>query len=327
MRAGKGFGGVVAVAVGAALVALTFGPASARADQVVRVGKAIAGVFDFVPVDVGVAQGIFKKHGLDVKVFGFGGAAKLHQAMAAKSIDIGLGGGPELAFIKKGEPVMAVAAMMGAPTLVLFARKDPAFQKPADLKGRKISVSTVGSLTAWLAHQFAREQGWTGKEVQVVALGSLSGRIAALKAGQTAAGVLDIVHATLLQRQGVGRILLHFSSIVPNFITHVIFARDAFMKDHPKALRAFLAGWFDTITFMREHKAETVKIAAKIMDKPADIVATAYDVTMPVFSDTGRFEPKALAVLRNSFVEMKWLPKAPDMKELYTEKYLPHSGS
>jgi hypothetical protein len=48
-----------------------------------------------------------------------------------------------------------------------------------------------------------------------------------------------------------------------------------------------------------------------------------YDELMPMFSDTGKFEPKALAVLSRSFVEMKTLPAEPDMKTLYTEAFLP----
>jgi ABC-type nitrate/sulfonate/bicarbonate transport system substrate-binding protein len=327
MTAANSLSKILAAATSLALVSFTFGVGSAQADSVVHVGKAVASVFDFVPIEVGIDQGIYKKHGLDVENFNFNGAAKLHQAMAAKSIDIGLGGGPELAFVKKGEPVLGVAAMMGAPTLVLIAKNEPALAKVADLKGKKVSVSTVGSLTEWLAYQFARKEGWGPKGVDVVALGSLSARVAALRAGQTEATIIDIVHGTVLQQEGAGRILLHFSSVVPDFITHVIFARNDYMTEHPKELRAFLAGWFETISYMRKHKAETIAIAAKVMRQPADVVTTAYDVTMPVFSDTGRFEAKPLAVLRSSFVEMKWLPEAPDMKQLYTEKFLPHKGS
>jgi hypothetical protein len=44
---------------------------------------------------------------------------------------------------------------------------------------------------------------------------------------------------------------------------------------------------------------------------------------MPMFSDTGRFDAKALAVLTKSFVEMGTLDKEPDPKELYTEAFLP----
>ena len=44
---------------------------------------------------------------------------------------------------------------------------------------------------------------------------------------------------------------------------------------------------------------------------------------MPMFTDDGHFDPKALAVLRRSFVEMKILPAEPDMSKLYTEAFLP----
>ena len=45
-----------------------------------------------------------------------------------------------------------------------------------------------------------------------------------------------------------------------------------------------------------------------------------------MFSDDGRFEPKALAVLAKSFVELKTLPTEPDMSKLYTEAFLPASN-
>ena len=41
------------------------------------------------------------------------------------------------------------------------------------------------------------------------------------------------------------------------------------------------------------------------------------------FSDDGRFNPKALAVLSRSFVDLKFLPAEPDMSKLYTEDFLP----
>ncbi len=44
---------------------------------------------------------------------------------------------------------------------------------------------------------------------------------------------------------------------------------------------------------------------------------------MPMFSDTGRFDPAALETLRKSYVELKLLPSEPDMAKLYTEAFLP----
>src|SRR5262249_39107865 len=76
---------------------------------VLRVGKAAREAFSFVPVDVGLQIGIFKKHGLDLEISSFGGGARIQQAMAADSIDFALGSGPGLAFIVKGSPVKGVA--------------------------------------------------------------------------------------------------------------------------------------------------------------------------------------------------------------------------
>jgi len=42
-----------------------------------------------------------------------------------------------------------------------------------------------------------------------------------------------------------------------------------------------------------------------------------------MFSDSGRFDPKALATLAGSFVELGLLPEKPDMSKLYTEQFLP----
>jgi ABC-type nitrate/sulfonate/bicarbonate transport system substrate-binding protein len=295
--------------------------------ETIRVGKAFPGVFDFTPIDIGLTQGFFAKHGIVIEEFDFNGSAKLQQALAADAIDVGLGSGPELAFVERGAPVKGVAAFMGPPAdLVLFARNQPAVQKLADLKGKRVSVSTVGSLTAWLAQEFARQQGWGTNGIPVIALGAPAAQISALRDKQTDAMVTDLVKGTVFQQKNFGRIVLYFDKVAPAFITHVTYARDALIRDHPEALRNFLAAWFETIGYMRRHKDETVKVAVDVMHQPRDIVAKTYDVTMPAFSDTGRFEPKALAVLRRSFVEMGLLPTAPDMTNLYTEKFLPHGG-
>ena len=103
----------------------------------------------------------------------------------------------------------------------------------------------------------------------------------------------------------------------------MIFATDKAIAQKPAALRAFLKGWFETIAFMRKDKAATVAIAGEVMGTDPALTSGIYDELMPMFSDTGRFDPKALAVLRKSFVEMKTLAEEPDMGKLYTEAFLP----
>ena len=305
--------------IAAAVLAAT----SASADTL-RVGKAGREAFSFVPVDIGVRTGIFKRQGLDVEIAGFGGDAKLQQAMAADGIDIALGSGPGLAFIVKGSPVKGIAAMAGPPLLfALVVRNDDTIKSVDDLKGRRIGISTVGSVTSWIISEVSRQRGWGFDGITQVPIGENAARVAAVRSKALDGCIVDIASALNYAQRGDGRILLRFNDLVKDFILHVIFATDKAIAQKPEALRGFLAGWFETIAFMRKDKGKSVEIAAQVMGTDAATAGAIYDELMPMFSDTGRFDPKALAVLRRSFVEMKTLPQEPDMSKLYTEAFLP----
>src|SRR5438045_5972215 len=124
-----------------AVVLVALAP-TAHAQTKVRIGKPQAGAFQFVPVDVGIEAGIFKKHGLDVESSDFGGGPRVQQALTAGALDLAIGSGPELAMIGKGAPETAVAALADAPYAVVLAVLNDAPKTIAELKGKKISVST-----------------------------------------------------------------------------------------------------------------------------------------------------------------------------------------
>jgi ABC-type nitrate/sulfonate/bicarbonate transport system substrate-binding protein len=307
----------------ATAVGLSFATA-AHAQTKLRVGKAQAQTFAFVPADVGVATGIFARRGLDVEIASFGGDAKLLQALSADAIDVALGGGPTLAFVAKGAPMLAVAALADAPgTIMLVVLKDGPVRTEDDLKGRTVSVSTTGSLTYWLAQELARSHGWGTDGIVIAPLGTTTAQAAALKTRQVDGVVTETSTVFKLEEEGVGRILVRFGERIRDFHVHVIFAARKLIDAHPDALRAFLAGWLESVEYMRAHKDETVAIAERAAQAPASVARRNYDELMPIFNRTGRFNPKALAVLAHSFVELGSLPSAPDMSRLTTEAFLP----
>ena len=315
-------------AAAAAVLWLALAATAASAADTLRVAKGFPSLFQFTPLDVGIEKGFFKNHGLDVEAISFAGDAKLQQALAAGSVDLGIGSGPGLAFIAKGAPVLGIAEEAGPPLgITLCVAADSPIKTPADLKGKIASISTVGSQTDWMIRELSRQQGWGPDGIQRVALGGIPAQIAALRTRQVDAVPFDITTAYKLQNSGEVRLLLKFGDIVREYVNHVIYATNDVIAKRPEDVRKFLVGWFETIAFVKHNKAETVRIASTILKIPEPIVGRVYDETLPMLSDDGKFDLKGLAVLSRSFVEMKMLPAAPDMSRLYTERFLPAARS
>jgi NitT/TauT family transport system substrate-binding protein len=272
--------------VAGAVVVLSLAPVGA---ETLRVGKAGREAFSFVPADVGERSGIFRRHGIDLVIASFGGDARIQQAMAADGIDIALGSGPGLAFIVKGSPAKGIAAMADPPLIfALVVRADETVKAVDDLKGRKVGVSTVGSVTSFIVNEVARQKGWGLDGIAQVPIGDDANRIAALKTRSVDAAIVNLAVALNYVQRGEGRVLMRFGDLLRDFHVHVIFATDKVIAQKPVSLRGFLAGWFDTIAFMRRNKAETVAIAKEIMGTDEPTASGIYDELMPMFSATGR---------------------------------------
>jgi ABC-type nitrate/sulfonate/bicarbonate transport system substrate-binding protein len=296
----------------------------ALAQMKVRVGQPQAGTFQFVPLQVANEVGIFKRHGIDVDVISFGGGPRVQQALAAESIDIGIGSGPELAFVAKGAPEIAIAAIADAPySVVLAVAQDSPIKAAEDLKGKTVSISSKGSLTDWLGRELSRQLGWGSTGINLAPLGSTAAQMAALKTRQIDGMIVEANAGYRMEEDGSGRVLLRFGDRIKMFHIYIVYARSGFAHTSPDAVRAFLAGWFESVAFMREHRAETIDIVRRTAEVSQGVATRDYDELMGMFNRTGRFEPNALDVLARSFVEMGSLPRTPDMRTLITEQYLP----
>jgi NitT/TauT family transport system substrate-binding protein len=297
---------------------------TAHAADHLRIGKAEAAAFDFTPIEIGSENGIFAKYDIEAESIGFGGGAKMHQAMAARQIDFALGSGPEMASIAKGSPEMTVAAMFGAPmNISIIVRKDSPITKIEQLKGKTIASGPANSLTGWTALETARREGWGKDGLRIADTGGRSGIVAALVTGNVDAGVDGTEDAYELQAQGKVRILVRMGDIIPDFLGHVIFASNDLIEKNPALLRRFLKAWFETIAFMDKNEAATVKVAREISRLSPEVAAQTYHEQMPLFSRDGRFDAKALAVVGQAIVDTGLLDHAVDMKTLYTEEFLP----
>jgi NitT/TauT family transport system substrate-binding protein len=303
--------------------ALMVASAAAAADRV-RVGKAVPFAWTFTPIDVGIAVGTFAKQGLELEVTGFAGDARVQQALVSDSIDFGLGSGAGMGFLAKGVPAKAVAAMAGAPmNMSMVVLYNSPIKTLDDIKGKKIGITTVGSLTDWLLKRVVAQKNWAPTDVTAVTVGGMESTKAALKTGQIDGVVIALELGYALEAAKEWRVVAPLAPFAPDFHTHVIFARDDLIANKPALVERFLRGWFETIAFMRANKERTVELTAKVLNLDPAVISRVYDEQIKIFTSDGRFDPKALVVIRQSLVEMGILQQVPEDSVMFTTRFLP----
>jgi len=301
-------------------------PAAASAQELkkVRVGKAIISSFPFSGLELGVKQGIWKSVGLDAEISTFAGDGRLQQALAAGSIDFGFGSGPGMGYASKGVPAHAVAAVANRPAnMALVVAKGSGVTSLAGLKGKRVGVSTAGSLTDWLARNIAVSNKWKTTDIEIVPMGDMRARLAAMRSGELTSAVTSVQEAYQIQDNGQGTVLTTFGDVVPHFHTHVVFARDELIQKDAELVRRFLKGWFTIAAYMRDHRAEAVKAAAATMKLSEKVIDETYSIETGMMSYDGQFDPQALEVIRSSLKDLGILDVPPAISALYNGKFVP----
>lgn len=290
----------------------------------IRAGKAVGTQWAFIPLDVGVEEGIFAKYGVDVEITVMTGEARLQQGLTAGSLDVGLAGSPGAALAVKGAPVVAVAALSGAPRnfSVIVIANSP-IKSVADLKGKLISGATSGGLPEWLIRRLAVLEGWGPDGIRTIALGSPDASLSAVRTRQVDGMMTSTALGYRLEEEKAGRIVTGMGDVVPHFHTEIVFARTQLVQDNPDLMQRFLKGLFASVTFIKANKDKTTEIAAQIIRQSPGVMARTYDYEVSTLSEDGRFDPAAISVLKESFVEMGILPEKPNDDQIITSKFLP----
>lgn len=297
---------------------------SGFAADTVHAAKAVATQWAFLPLDIGREEGIFAKQNVDLDIVAMTGEAKLMQGLTAGSLDFGLAGSPGAALAVKGAPVIAVAVLTNAPrNFSVVVTKDSPIKTIADLKGKLISGATAGGLPEWLVKHLAVVKGWGPTGIRTIALGSPSASLSAVMTHQVDGMMTSTTTGYQLEEKGQGRIITQMGDFAPHFHTEMVFARRSLVDSNPDLVKRFLQGLFATVAYIKTNKEKTDEIATRVLRQTPVVASRTYDNEVRTFSSDGNFDPAALAVLKQSFIEMKILDKKPSDAQMLTTKFVP----
>jgi NitT/TauT family transport system substrate-binding protein len=155
-----------------------------------RLGFSAAGEpSQFAGIQASMAK-IFDKYGISATVSSFEGEAKAVAALQAGQVDVGIAG-PGSAMSSWLTDVPLIIISMNANFLTDDIVCGPAIKTPADVKGKKVAISTFGGTSHAAALLGLKAMGLTATEAQITQIGGQATRIAAVKGGSVECAVVD----------------------------------------------------------------------------------------------------------------------------------------
>jgi ABC-type nitrate/sulfonate/bicarbonate transport system substrate-binding protein len=222
--------------------------------------------------------GIFAKHGFEVNLQLVGGTPRLVQALMAGDYDYAIVGGTAVlqARLQDGDTVILAQSGTYFP-FKLIAHPDAGVRSMADLPGKTVGISQIGSTSHAFLRVLLHRAGISPDEVTILQAGSNPQAATALLTGNIAAATVNALMAPTVQRAG-GLLIAdgkELRILEPNAVlatTRRRIARD------PASTRRFLEAYVEGVHFFKTNREDSIRIMQQYMSGLAyDETAFLYD--------------------------------------------------
>src|SRR3954468_18600494 len=214
-------------------------PSAWAADAVTYLFPAPPMLPAFGPIQLAKGKGYFSDAGLDVSfAVGRGGVDVAKQVGAGNAPIGGIVGDSPIMVRQNGVPIKIVAIFGGRGFMQLVVREDSGIEKPADLKGKTITVMSFQDTTFYALLGLLASAGLTQDDVNIQAAGP-SGVWEFVATGKSAgmAGVPDWIPP--VQAAGVKVKVIPTDEFFPH-MAQAIAVSDQTIKERPEMVQKFV---------------------------------------------------------------------------------------
>jgi NitT/TauT family transport system substrate-binding protein len=265
-------------------------------------------------------QNIFKKHELDSSLIYIRGGTTAVQALVAGEIQFGhLSPAPMMAAWAQGADFVWIGTTTHQMVFTLFA--DASISKGADLKGKKIGITRLGSASD-LAVRTALEQfGLTVKDVSLLSLGGIPEILAAMRVGALNAGILSPPTSTAARDLGY-RAILHIPDLGREFTFSGIAAKRSFVQSHSDVVRAYMAALTEGAKIYKEDNHAALRVLRKYLRAEDRILESGYKEYDKAISSPPYPGLKGLEAVRESLLDSTPQLKQIDLKKFVDDRFV-----
>ncbi len=318
-----------------ALGALVLTGAAAAAKVTIAIGG--AGCLCYLPTVLAEQLGEFKKAGVDVEMVNFKGGSQALTAVLGGSADVVSGYFDHCVNLAaKHQALQAFVVYDRFPGLVLVVapKNSASITSVKDLAGKKVGVSAPGSSTHFFLTYLLSKAGVDPNSVGVVGVGLEATAIAAMEQGSVDAAVMLDPAVTLLQGKHKDLKILSdtrtqhdtLSVFGGEYPGGALYTRADWIGSHQKEVQALTNAMVSTLKWIHSHTAEEImaKMPAEMVGSDKALYLAALKNTIPMYSETGRMDPKGAAAVLAVFSQSSpEVAKANiDLSKTYTNTFV-----
>lgn len=213
----------------------------------------------YTPLYVADELGIFEDNGLDVELTSFRGGDESLRAVLGGTVDVMAGATGSIATARgQGQLVKAFYSFSQTPVYELWAA--PEVEGMEDLEGKALAVSSIGGSSYLTAEYMIEGAGIPIGDVEIVAAGGPSERMAALSSGQVDVANLTSPTSAIAEREGFNKIADLGEFISGGWEHQALYATEGFLEDNGEAIQRLIAAVQEAIAFAEENQEETIEI-------------------------------------------------------------------
>jgi len=264
----------------------------------------------YLPTMLAKQLGEFEKAGVAVDVVDFKGGSESLKAVIGGSADVVSGYFDHCVNLAaKGQHLQSFVVYDRYPgfALVVSPKHTSEINSIKDLANKKVGVSAPGSSTDFFLKYMLSKNGVDPNSVAVIGVGLGATAVAAMEQGQIDAAIMLDPAVTLLKGKNADLKILSDTRTQKDTLSvfggeypgGALYTKADWVAGHQKEVQGMATAIVATLKWIHSHTPEEImeKMPPELVGKDKDLYLAALKNTIPMYSETGRMDPKGAAAV------------------------------
>lgn len=254
--------------------------------ELTQVSIGVIPIVDVAPIYLGVQEGIFEEHGLEVELTLAQGGAAIIPAIQSGDFDFGFSNITSLVIAKsQGLPLQLVApgpqttGEAGNDFSSLLVPEDSDVESIADLEGKRVAVNTLNNINDTVLKEGMRQSGGDRDSMELVEV-AFPEMVGQLEAGNVDAIMAVEPFATLAKEGGAKEIYSPYAEPIEDLMIAGYFTNTDKIENDPELVDSFITAMKESQQFAEDNPDAAKEILSEYTEIEPEVIE---QLNMPRF--------------------------------------------